>query len=584
MVRDVDIVTDVLIVGAGPSGGAMATLLATYGVSALAIAKHPRTAQTPRAHINNQRAAEILRDLGLEDVCLRQASMGDTVSHTLWLESFTGQEYARVYSWGEDPARKGDYERASPTRMIDLPQSLLEPIFIEAATDRGAKVRFDTELVDFEQDEDGVTSIARDRLTGQEIRIRSRYLIGADGARSRVLDKLGIGLEGRGGLAHAFNVYCKVDLRQYVEHRPGILYWIFDKDAPLWALAANFRMVRPWNSWLVTFLSFAEKEVVPSAKEVEERLRALIGVPDIPIEVHSTFQWSINDLVAESYGRGRVFCVGDAVHRHPPGNGLGSNTCIQDSYNLAWKLALVLAGKADPSLLNSYEAERRPVGQQIVKRANKSMDYSGIFQILGVAPELTPDERAHQAARLSEATEYGRKQRAELRKWVEERKYELHANGVELNQRYISSAIVGDGSQDPGFQRDAELFYQPSSRPGAHLPHAWVGKSSGRDPRVSTLDLAGKGAFALFTGIGGEAWAAAARSVSDQTGVEIAVRQIGPGLEYRDLYGDWARLSEIDDEGCILVRPDMFVGWRSTGLAGDCVAALGSAMAQILGK
>lgn len=578
-----DIRVDVLVVGAGPAGGAMAALLATYGVSALAISKHPRTALTPRAHVTNQRALEVARDLGLEEECLARAMRGATIANALWLESLAGEEYARAYAFGQDPARKGDYEGASPSPMADLPQSLLEPILIDAATARGARVRFDTELLDFAQDEAGVTSLVRDRVTGHEVRVRSRYLVGADGGRSRVAERLGIRMIGRGDLVHAVNVQCSVDLRALVEHRPGVLYWILDRQAPPWAFVANFRMVRPWHRWLVTFISAEAAPATPSPAAIEERLRALIGVPGIPLEVHSTSRWSINDLVAESYGRGRVFCVGDAVHRHPPGNGLGSNTSIQDSYNLAWKLALVLSGKAAPALLATYEAERLPVGRQVVRRANRSMDHAEVFDLLGVDPRLSAAERAARLALLAAATDEGKRRRAALRDAVAQRCYELQANGVELNQRYASRAVVGDGTADPGFARDAELYYAPSTRPGAHLPHAWIGGRDAAGAPVSTLDLAGRGGFALFTGVGGDAWAAAARTVAERTGVPIAVRAIGPGLAWRDLYGRWAALAEIEDDGCLLVRPDMFVGWRSRTLAADCEGALGRAMARILG-
>nr|WP_257542470.1 FAD-dependent monooxygenase [Sphingobium sp. CFD-1] len=579
-----DYTVDVLVVGAGPAGATMALLLATYGIPVLAVARHPRSAPTPRAHITNQRTMEIMRDMGIEETCLRQASPAKAMSHTLWIESMVGEEIARGWSWGQDPARKGEYEASSPCSMSDLPQSLFEPILIESAIDRGAKIRFDSQLVSFVQDDEGVLSTILDRLTGKEYTVRSKYMIGADGGRSVIMEQLGIPLEGQADLAEAFNVYCEIDLTRFVQHRPGSLYFVIDPEAPLWAFVGNFRMVRPWNQWLVTLFSFAQNSEVPPLDKILERIRIMIGDDSVEIKVNSTYRWTINDLVAERYSEGRVFCMGDAVHRHPPANGLGSNTSVQDAYNLAWKLALVLKGRAEPSLLDSYNEERRPIGRQIVTRANKSMRYDEIWAALGAVPSLSVAERLALKESLASPSAEGKARRAELRRVVDDRKYEVHAHGVELNQRYESGAIIPDGSPQEPFREDAELFYQPSTRPGAHLPHAWVGTKIGRNPPISTLDLAGKGQFTLFTGIGGEGWQAAAEQVAAEFGVPIVLRRIGFGLEYKDLYDDWARLSDIAEDGCLLVRPDMFVAWRSKTIKDDCGSALRQAMAGILGR
>ncbi len=579
-----DIEVDVLVIGAGPAGASMAALLATYGVQVMAVSKHPRTAQTPRAHITNQRAMEVMRDLGLEQTCLLHSSSAETMGQTFWMRSMAGREYARAWSWGVDPQRKGEYETASPCRMSDLPQSLLEPMLVEAATDRGAKVRFDTELMSFQQDEQGVDAMLKDRLTGREYRVRAKYMIGADGGRSVVVEQLGIPLTGTHDLAQAYNIYCQVDLTQYVAHRPGALYWIFDPEAPPWAFVSNFRMVRTWNQWLVTFISADKDAPLPPVDEVVEYLRTLIGDRSLPIDVHSVSRWTINDIVADRYSVGRVHCMGDAVHRHPPGNGLGSNTSIQDAYNLAWKLAYVLKGLAQPSLLASYDTERRPVGRQIVTRANKSMDQSVIWDLLGVRPDLNPAERAERLRKLALPGADGAERRAALRQAMIDRQYELHAHGVELNQRYESSAIVGDGTSEPEFARDAELFYQPSTRPGAHLPHAWLGKGGGRDPQVSTLDLAGHGAFTLFASVDAEPWLRAVEVLSRELNLESRLRCVRIGVDFQDLYGDWARLCGIEENGCLLVRPDMFVAWRCPSAPVDCTAALRDVLHRMLGR
>jgi 2,4-dichlorophenol 6-monooxygenase len=176
-------------------------------------------------------------------------------------------------------------------------------------------------------------------------------------------------------------------------------------------------------------------------------------------------------------------------------------------------------------------------------------------------------------------TPRGAEQREKLRHAIELKSYEFNTHGIELNQRYHSAAIVSDGTPEPAYVRDRELYYQATTWPGARLPHCWLAYE-GRE--VSTLDLAGKGRFSLFTGIGGEDWQTAAAQVSESTGVEIACFMIGPGREVLDTYDDWARMREVGESGCVLVRPDGHVGWRQAE-AHDCTAELARAMNQILG-
>lgn len=309
----------------------------------------------------------------------------------------------------------------------------------------------------------------------------------------------------------------------------------------------------------------------------ESVVRKLVGDDDIPVTIKSSSAWTVNEMYAERYSNGRVFCAGDAVHRHPPSNGLGSNTSIQDAYNLAWKLKLVLDGTAGPALLDSYTAERAPVGRQIVTRANRSIrETAPVFEALdGLSPQ-TPEQLWANIAARKDATEAAEKQRDRLREAIAFKVYEFNAHGVDLNQRYTSHAIVPDGTPDPGFARDPELHHQPSSRPGARLPHAWI--TSGTRT-LSTLDTVGRGRFTLLTGIGGEGWVRAAEAQD----IEIATVVIGPGQEFEDPYGDWARLREITDTGALLVRPDGFVAFRHASAAPDAGELLADTLRRILG-
>jgi 2,4-dichlorophenol 6-monooxygenase len=342
------------------------------------------------------------------------------------------------------------------------------------------------------------------------------------------------------------------------------------------------RMVRPWNEWLIVWgYDINEPPPVVDDEAAIEIARNLIGDHDVPIKIKSTSVWGNNKWYATEYTRGRVYCMGDACHRHPPSNGLGSNTSIQDAYNLAWKLALVLQGKAAPSLLDTYQDERAPIGRQIVLRANKSIEEFGpIFDALGLLDTSDPDVmKAHMEARKEDTPEAA-DQRRKLREAIELKNYEFNAHGVEMNHRYRSSAVVSDGTPEPEFTRDPELYYHPTTWPGARLPHVWL-EHAGR--KVSNHDLAGKGRFTLFTGIGGDAWVEAAQAVTASTGVEIAAYVIGPGRDVLDTYDDWARAREVEESGAVLVRPDGMVAWRKDALPDDPTAALAAAMGQLLG-
>jgi 2,4-dichlorophenol 6-monooxygenase len=575
--------TDVLVVGSGPAGGASALFLSTLGVDNVCITKYRWTANTPRAHITNQRTMEILRDAGVEDDVMEKAVPNELMGQTSFCTSLAGEELARLHTWGTHPARKAEYTLASPCEHVDIPQTYMEPILIGHAAERGSRVRFDTEYLSHVQDDEGVTTTVRDRRTGSEYAIRSKYLIGADGGRSQIAQDIGLPYEGVMDWAGSMNIVLEADLTHLVEHRPSVLYWVLQPGSNVGGIGLGLvRMVRPWKEWLIVWgYDINEPPPVVDDAAATEIAHNLIGDPDVPIKIKSTSVWGNNKWYATEYTRGRVYCMGDACHRHPPSNGLGSNTSIQDAYNLAWKLALVLQGKAAPTLLDTYQDERAPIGRQIVLRANKSIEEFGpIFDALGLLDTSDPDVmKQHMEARKQDTPEAA-EQRRKLREAIELKNYEFNAHGVEMNHRYTSAAVLPDGTPEPEFTRDAELYYHPTTWPGARLPHVWL---EHKGIRMSNHDLAGKGRFALFTGIGGDAWAEAAELVTAQTGVEIAAYVIGPGREVLDTYDDWARAREVEENGAVLVRPDGHVAWRSHALADDPAAELGAAMEQLLG-
>ena len=578
----VNLETDVLVVGSGPAGLTTAVGLASHGVDHIVITKYGWTANTPRAHITNQASMEIFRDFGVESDVLEKAVPHELMGDTVFCTSLTGEEIGRIRTWGVHPQREADYTMASPTQNCDIPQNLLEPILLNRAAKLGSKVRFSTEFISFVQDANGVTTTVQDRVSGEQYTIRSKYLVGADGGRSKVAEQAGLPMEGQMDIAGSMNIVFKADLSQYVAHRPSVLYWVLQPGSTIGGIGLGLvRMVRTWDEWLIVWgYDISQPAPVVTDEMAISLVRNLVGAPELEVEITSTSVWGNNKMYATEMNNGRVYCMGDATHRHPPSNGLGSNTSVQDAFNLAWKLAYVLQGKAGQGLLDSYTQERSPVAKQIVLRANKSIEeFGGILQALGILDTNDPKVMQTRIDARRDNTPEGAKRRAELKTALELKDYEFNAHGVELGQRYASKAVLKDGTPEPALTRDPELYYHPTTWPGARLPHAWLGRDGFK---ISTKDLAGHGKFALLTGISGEKWAAVAREVAAELGIEISAHVIGPGREYTDVYEDWTRLREVGEDGCVLVRPDQYVAWRSTSLTAnpknDLLAALKSVL------
>lgn len=583
-----EISTDVLVVGTGPAGSATAALLASYGVDVMVVNQYRWLANTPRAHITNQRTMEVLRDLGaeVEAEAYMHATEQDLMGENVFCESLAGEEIGRMKSWGNHPLSRAAHQLASPCHMNDLPQTFMEPILFSRACKRGAQGRMSTEYKSHVQDSDGVTTTLLDRLSGRNFEVRSKYLIGADGGNSAVAEHIDTPIEGKMGVGGSMNILFRADLSKYVAHRPSVLYWVMQPGADVGGIGMGLvRMIRPWNEWLIVW-GYDINEPAPKVDSdmATNVARQLVGDPDLEIELISANTWTVNDAYATHMQKDRVFIMGDAAHRHPPSNGLGSNTSIQDAFNLSWKLSAVLKGQAGSDLLESYSAERAPIAKQIVTRANQSIgEFGPIFEALGMTGGTDIAQiKASMDARCDPGAA-GENQREALRQAIAFKKYEFDAHGVEMNQRYSSTAIVDDEGNAPGFDQDAELSYQATTYPGARLPHVWIYEGdSGK--KISTLDLCGAGQFTLLTGIGGEAWVSAVAALVRETGLPLKAHVIGPRQTYADHTGDWARAREISDTGCILVRPDHHVAWRSSIVSDDPAGELVRVFDRLLSR
>lgn len=567
--------TDVLIVGAGPTGASAAVMLSRHGIEAMMISRGRWVADSPRAHIMNQRTMEVLRAIDLETACTAVAVPASQMANHVMMTAVNGQEFGRLWTWGNDPERAGEYAH-SPARGCDLPQHRLEPILVGEAQRRGVVTRFRTEFVGLVQDAEGVTATIRDLDTDETHTVRAGYVIGADGGQSRVAETIGLPMTGESGLAPALNVRFRADLTRYFAHRPGSIFWVLQPDRDGAMGNAMLRMVEPWTEWVIGFVHLGESLRDLTEDEIRDEVRQVVRDDDVQIDILGVYPWRINSVVAQEYGSGRVFCAGDAVHRHPPMNGLGGNTSIQDAFNLAWKLAAVLRWGAGVELLASYDAERRPIGRGVVDAAIAGWRQNpDVVRALGIDPAAPPEARQAAFEVLFEDSDTGEQRRAAFDDARRSKVRSYHAHGTEMNQVYASTAVVDEGAPPVRYDRDPALHYQPSARPGARVPHAWVAREGAT---VSTLDLCAPEQFTLLTRTRGLVWLEAAQEVSESLGIPVRAVRIGPGCEVADLYGEWATRSEIGETGCVLVRPDQHIAWRRDTAPEDPGQALEAAL------
>ena len=337
-----------------------------------------------------------------------------------------------------------------------------------------------------------MTTRVLDRVTGREYTIRSKYLIGADGARSKVAADIGLPMEGRMDIAGSMNITFTADIAELVGHRPSVLYWVIQPGSNVGGIGAGLvRMVRPWNEWLIVWgYDIAEPAPVLDDAPATQIVRNLLGIPDLEVEITGTSLWGNNEMYATQLQSGRVFCAGDAVHRHPPSNGLGSNTSIQDSYNLRLEArrGAPRPGRRRPA---GHLHRRARAGREADRAAGEQVgrEFGGLFDALGVHDARQTRPRWSSRSRSARRRHRRRGARSARRcsAAMELKHYEFNAHGVELGQFYTSRPrCVSDGI-DAARRRPAtrSCTTRPSTVPGSPLPHAWVGEHARKlvDPR-----------------------------------------------------------------------------------------------------
>ena len=516
--------TPVLVVGGGLVGLSTAMFLARWGVSTVLVEKHPGSSAHPRALGYTTRTLELFSKIGIDLPPHDGGEQGrahQRAPRRARVESLAGQWYEE-YPWSPGGADEPEIEY-SPCRATAIAQDRLEPILRDEANELGADVRLNTELIDFAQSDDGVIATLRQR-DGHEEHLRAQYLVAADGAHSPVRERLGIGRSGQGLLAVQRSILFRAALEGYLER--GI---------------AQFEIEQPdLSAFLTTYLDGRWILMLSDDRSRDEDaqrtvIRQAIGRSDIAIELCTTGRWELAALIADQFRVGRVFLTGDAAHQLPPNRGgYGANTGIEDAHNLAWKLAAVLSGRSTPELLDTYDAERRPIAwlrhEQIFARA----DYKTRLKTAVADVTIINDD------------------------------------AMELGQLYRSTAVLGAGPELPR----ALPPDQWAGQPGTRAPHLRV-LIEGTER--STLDLLQHGWVLLSEDRG---WQDPAAHAAAELGVDITFVHIGTDakptepLAFQTAYG-------IKPDGATLVRPDGYIAWRAVVAPDNPARALTTALGHV---
>lgn len=511
--------TGVLIIGGGLNGLAAAALLAHHRIDCMVVERHAETSIQYKFTGISPRSMEIFRSLGLEAE-IRARRTGDQQSGGIARARNLADPEVQ---WSE--VGWPDATPYSPTQPATCDQNVLEPILRRHAERLGATMRFNTEFEALEQDERQVRARIRDRSSGAEETVAADYLIVADGAGGSLRQRLGIGIDGPGVLQHWMNLIFDTDLPPTLGGKRFTSCFVTDLNATL--------TPRRQGRWLLALQYFPENGDRPEDFDAQ-RCRELVargaGRPDVKAELVDARPWALAAQIAERFREGRCFLVGDAAHLMPPTGAFGGNSGIHDAHNLAWKLALVMQGKARSELLDSYDQERRPViaatlAQALARLQAWFRDPAGR---LPTPPPIVAD-------------------------------YD-----VIFGLRYDAGAILHDGAPpDAAFVPFATL----SGQPGTRAPHHQI-EHQGK--ALSMLDLFGRD-FVLLSR--DPAWHEAAEAIQSEGSLPLTSWGLGAQ--------DWLGGYDISRQGAVLVRPDGFVAWRTPEPADDRKTMLLSALDRI---
>jgi 2-polyprenyl-6-methoxyphenol hydroxylase-like FAD-dependent oxidoreductase len=515
----------VLIVGAGPVGLSMGLLLGRFGIPALIVERNSTTTDHPKARGCFARTMEIFRVWGV-DLAIRGRGLPDGADH--WAVGHTPADL-RATRPEVDPGQ-------TPVWKSIVAQDAVEEELLKAVRGyAGTELSFDTECTEFEQDGDCVTARNVHRPSGVETEIRCQYLIACDGAGSRMRKIAGVTMTGIPSIGYMANDYLRVDLSDFPVARAAAAMLLAPLDSgDSWLTLLNTDGRNRWLVFRKIGTAKDERPRVPTDDEVIADAKRRLGV-DRKVEVINRSSWCSAREVAERYRAGRVFLAGDSAHRFLPTGGQGMNTGIADAHNLAWKLAFALTGAMDPSVLDTYDIERRPVG-------NNTAD----FQVRTGKRLSAVQERIDLAD--DDSFEF----------WTHELEKHVKSVGLTLGQWYPQGTLLSDETTPPNFDPER---YTPVDRPGHRFPHVWIDQAK----TESTIDWFDR-TLVLVTGPMADEWRTAGALLATEMVAPLSIKTLdAPDREHGIMIGR---------HGAVLVRPDGYVAWRCAWRPADALAEL----------
>lgn len=572
---------EVAIVGAGPVGLTLAALLVRSGAKVAVYERREDLHAQPQAHVVNTRTMEVFRDLGVDRKIAAAAAPMAKMRFITWCESLAGREFGRLSLMGDDPSEGLQRLSLSPAMIVNLAQNRLEPILYDRLTELGGAVSFGHEVTSVQQQKDGVKISVRSR-DGSEFESSADYVVACDGAGSGVRRGLGIEMVGPISLQTFISIYFTANLDKYLGGRSGPIQWIAGPDVR--GVVIGFDLSSTWA--LMCPYGPPNKAEEFTEEVAHAMVLKAIGDPAAEARIDAIRNWNMSAQVAESYGSGRIYLAGDAAHRFPPSGGLGMNTGIQDTHNLAWKLLAVLKGKANEQILSTYETERLPIAmlncQQSLGNSMKMIEVDAALGASSLAP-VTPDECKGPSSPFPDLgldgdTQAARQKRQAVADAIAAQAEHFDFPGIDFGVRYETGALCPDGSEPvPPEVRQ----YTPDTRPGSRLPHFWLRKEG---KRTAIYDLVPRDGFLLVAGPAGDVWRKAAEVSARRLGIEVRVIIVAEeGGDFQHPSDGWKTAGGPFGSGAVLVRPDHHVAWKSLAAGSDPQAQLTGALWEVLG-
>lgn len=566
--------TEILIIGAGPSGLVASLLLSKLGISNIVIERNSTISTHPKAHELNARSIEILKEVGIGIEELKAEASDKEESSKILFCNTINEELGRIDLFADTlRAEKYATHLQASCPFLNLSQTELEKILLQHVEKSNATLLFNYQWISLEQNENGVLNTINETVTQQEIQIESKYVIAADGSGSRCRKQLGILMNGPEKIQDFVNAYFEINLKKYL-NTTAKLYWIFNPKA-----AGTFVCHHSEKRWIynVPVISPFEKPENFTKEYMENRIKDALGNHHIPIHVKSISVWRMTAQIAEKYNKEKVVLVGDAAHRFPPTGGLGMNTGIADVHNICWKLKYIIKNAANESLLDSYEKERKPIAIQNCEESR--LNYLKVFDILKVIglefknAELLAKTKIflikyipsfiaqfilnciyYIANLMVHIKSKNRQVQKKLQKTIDNQINHFDRLGLDIGYVYHSNAIIENKNQLSSINNDI-YNYDPSVQAGARMPHFWLNKN------LSTHDLFSYNYFTLMILDKEVEWKEAVLQINNKLNSTIQIVNIST-MSDSNLLNNFMSTCKLNTQNALLIRPDGHIAWN----------------------